>query len=101
MRIISEVFRLSAKDDFFDLFRLRSCRGTDATFDPRGYIMDDDRVTHQPPSSQLPTLAPGNLTPNSVIVQNASSVVTVGLSELSSGMWTIIFQLFRNIDIIC
>lgn len=98
---------MSAKDDFFDLFRLRSCRGTDATFDPRGHKMDDERVSHQPPSSQLLVVAPGNLAQNSVIVQNASSVVTTGLSELSPGMWrnfpkTVLTEsnyLFYNISI--
>lgn len=48
--------------------------------------MDDDRVP-QHPSSQLLVVAPGNLASNSVIVQNASSIVTSGVSELSPGMW--------------
>ncbi|XP_065201989.1 hepatocyte nuclear factor 4-gamma-like isoform X2 [Planococcus citri] len=51
--------------------------------DPVGHaIMDDDHVP-QPPSSQLLVVAAGNLAPNSVIVQNASPIVTGGVSELS------------------
>ncbi|XKL65368.1 hypothetical protein PGB90_008788 [Kerria lacca] len=58
----------------------------DATFDPCGQTNVDD--TRMQPASSILVLASNDLTSNSVIVQNASSVTIDNVSKLSPGIPT-------------